>query len=74
MSDTTLMREVRQARGKFASMVATYGLGVFNDSFFRQSAMLLAVPCWLTRTRPMARLSTARASSKSAWHMDTSFA
>ncbi len=43
MTDETLMREVRQARGKFVSMATTYGLGVFNDSFFRQSAMLLAV-------------------------------
>lgn len=35
--------QIREARGKFAAMAATYTLGVFNDSFFRQSAMLLAV-------------------------------
>ncbi len=34
---------IRKARGNFVAMAATYCLGVFNDSFFRQSAMLLAV-------------------------------
>jgi len=34
---------IRKARGRFVAMAATYGLGVFNDSFYRQSAMLLAV-------------------------------
>ncbi len=38
-----LIQQIRQARSKFAAMAATYCLGVFNDSFFRQSAMLIAV-------------------------------
>ncbi|MCD4824593.1 MAG: MFS transporter [Phycisphaerae bacterium] len=37
------VKQITEARGKFAAMVATYGLGVFNDSFFRQSAILLAM-------------------------------
>lgn len=43
MTDERVRRQIRAARSKFAAMAATYGLGVFNDSFFRQSAMLLAV-------------------------------
>ena len=34
--------QVRQARGKFVAMAGSYSLGVFNDSFFRQAAILLA--------------------------------
>ncbi len=37
------MREVRAARTKFLAMAATYFLGVFNDNFFKQAALLLAV-------------------------------
>ena len=41
--DEATQAQIREARGKFVSMAATYGLGVLNDSFFRQAAMLLAV-------------------------------
>jgi len=41
--DEATRLQIRRGRSKFAAMAATYGLGVFNDSFFRQSAMLLAV-------------------------------
>ncbi|MFW6061789.1 MAG: MFS transporter [Planctomycetota bacterium] len=34
--------EIRRAHGRFAAMVVTYGLGVFNDSFYRTAAVLLA--------------------------------
>ncbi len=37
------MKEVRAARTKFLAMAATYFLGVFNDNFFKQAALLLAV-------------------------------
>jgi len=40
---TSLRRQVRQARGKFAAMAASYSLGVFNDQFYKEAAMLLAV-------------------------------
>ena len=43
MTDATVKQQVRRARKKFLAMAGCYGLGVFNDSFFRQSAMLLAV-------------------------------
>jgi MFS family permease len=43
MRDEQTILEIRQARGKFASMLVAYSLGVFNDNFFRQSAMLIAV-------------------------------
>ena len=41
--DPSLTRQVEVARRKFVAMASTYGLGVFNDSFFRQGAMLLAI-------------------------------
>lgn len=41
--DQTTRDRIRYARTRFAAMAATYGLGVFNDSFYRQSAILLAI-------------------------------
>jgi len=43
MSDEAIRRQIREARGKFAAMAGSYSLGVFNDNFFKQAAMLLAV-------------------------------
>ena len=43
MNDVEFRQRVRRARGKFAAMATAYGLGVFNDSLYRQSAMLIAV-------------------------------
>jgi MFS family permease len=40
--DETTRGKIRKARGKFAAMAGAYSLGVFNDNFFRQSAVLLA--------------------------------
>ncbi len=34
---------IRHARGKFACMATAYTLGVFNDNFFKQAALVLAV-------------------------------
>lgn len=39
----TTKNEINTARSKFLSMAATYCLGVFNDNFFKQAALLLAV-------------------------------
>ncbi len=62
------MQEIRSARSRFIAMAATYFLGVFNDNFFKQAALLLAVvaglsglqgkatmlfPCHLSSFRPM---------------------
>ena len=38
-----MRQQIRQARGKFIAMAATYSLGVFNDQFFKQAAFLLAI-------------------------------
>lgn len=43
MSDAAIRRQIREARGNFAAMAVSYSLGVFNDNFFKQAAMLLAV-------------------------------
>ena len=41
MDDETL--QIRKARRKFAAMACTYFLGVFNDNFYKQAALVLAV-------------------------------
>ena len=41
--DDALKQQVGRARGKFIAMASTYCLGVFNDSFYRNGAMLMAV-------------------------------
>ncbi|MBU0482954.1 MAG: MFS transporter [Proteobacteria bacterium] len=40
---------IQSARGKFIAMAATYCLGVFNDNYFKQAAMLVAVSAGLSR-------------------------
>src|SRR5512140_1817175 len=42
-SEMSLKERIRKARGKFAAMAGTYFVGVFNDNFFKQTAMLMAV-------------------------------
>jgi len=34
---------IKKARSKFTAMITAYALGVFNDNYFKQAAMLLAV-------------------------------
>ena len=43
MDDPLIRQQVRSARAKFAAMATSYSLGVFNDNFFKQAAMLLAI-------------------------------
>ena len=43
MTDAADTAQIRQARGKFAAMAASYFLGTFNDNFFKQAVMLLAL-------------------------------
>lgn len=43
MDEATLKERVRAARGKFVAMAATYTFGTFNDNFFKQALMLLAL-------------------------------
>ena len=42
MTDENLKAQIRRARGLFAAMVVAYALGVFNDNFFKQVAVLKA--------------------------------
>jgi MFS family permease len=37
------LEQIRQGRGRFLAMAGTYFMGVFNDSFFKQAALLLAI-------------------------------
>ena len=41
--EETLKAQIKRGRGNFLAMAASYSLGVFNDNFFRQAAMLMAV-------------------------------
>ena len=54
MTDEALKQHIRQARGKFTAMVGTYALGVFNDNFFKQAAILLAISAGLGWLRGLA--------------------
>ncbi len=38
-----MQQEIKKARGRFIAMAVTYFLGVFNDNFFKQAVLLLAV-------------------------------
>ncbi len=48
--------DIRKARGKFLAMAATYCLGVFNDNYFKQAAMLLAVAAGMSRLQGWATM------------------
>ena len=43
VQDETFKERIRRARSKFIPMAVTYALGTFNDNFFRQAILLLAV-------------------------------
>lgn len=48
MRDNASDKEIlRHARGKFACIATSYGLGVFNDNFFKQAALVLFVAAGL---------------------------
>lgn len=42
-TDEDEQAQIRAARKKFVFMASTYSLGVFNDHFFKQSALMIAV-------------------------------
>jgi len=50
------MQEVLAGRSRFIAMAATYFLGVFNDNFFKQAALLLAVAAGLSGLQGMATM------------------
>ena len=41
--ELSLKERIRKGRSKFAAMAGTYFVGVFNDNFFKQAALLMAV-------------------------------
>lgn len=43
MTESAETAQIRQARGNFTAMAASYFLGTFNDNFFKQAVMLLAL-------------------------------
>ncbi|BCL60241.1 MFS transporter [Desulfomarina profundi] len=48
-SNQTEREQVRWARKRFIAMAGTYFLGVFNDNFFKQAILLLAVAAGLNQ-------------------------
>lgn len=54
MQSEELNMQIRQARGKFAAMAMAYFLGVFNDNFFKQAILLLAVAAGMTSMQGLA--------------------
>ncbi len=43
-----MQQEIKKARSRFIAMAVTYFLGVFNDNFFKQAVLLLAVAAGLS--------------------------
>ncbi len=70
----TTKTEIKAARGKFIAMATTYCLGVFNDNFFKQAAMLMAVSAGLSRLQGTATvlfsLPFILCSSYAGWFAD----
>jgi len=54
MSDPAVKAQIRQARGKFAAMAGAYSLGVFNDNFFKEAAIFLALDAGIGEMRGIA--------------------
>ena len=59
MSDLELKVRIRQARGKFAAMAGAYSLGVFNDNFFKEVAIYLAIDAGIGEMRGIAAVMLA---------------
>jgi acyl-[acyl-carrier-protein]-phospholipid O-acyltransferase / long-chain-fatty-acid--[acyl-carrier-protein] ligase len=53
MDSTT---EIKSARAKFIAMAISYCLGVFNDNYFKQAAMLMAVSAGLSHLQGTATI------------------
>jgi len=54
--DQQLASQIKQGRSKFIAMAATYFLGAFNDNFFKQAALLLAVSAGLNQLQGTATI------------------
>lgn len=53
-AEQTEQRQLRWARKRFIAMAGTYFLGVFNDNFFKQAILLLAVAAGLNKIQGFA--------------------
>lgn len=66
--------EIKTARAKFIAMATTYCLGVFNDNYFKQAAMLMAVSVGLSQLQGAATVLFALPfilfSSYAGWFAD----
>ena len=49
MNQTEINTQVKEAKTKFAAMVGAYFFGVFNDNYYKQAAMLIAVTAGLSQ-------------------------
>ena len=54
--DEATLSAIRKGRAKFIAMAVTYFLGVFNDNFFKQAALLLAIAAGLSKLQGDATL------------------
>lgn len=54
--DEQIASQIKQGRSKFIAMAATYYLGAFNDNFFKQAALLLAVSAGLNQLQGTATI------------------
>ncbi len=52
--NTTEKKEIKAARSKFIAMATTYCLGVLNDNYFKQAALLLAVTAGMSHLQGIA--------------------
>ena len=48
MTEGLFDEAIVRARAKFVAMAATFSLGTFNDNFYKQSVLLLAVGAGMT--------------------------
>lgn len=68
--DQATRARIREARGKFAAMAGAYSLGVFNDNFFRQAAILLAAVASKGRIMMLFALPYVLLAPQAGWFAD----
>jgi hypothetical protein len=57
VQEATETHQIRQAQGRFAAMSGAYFLGAFNDNFFKQAVMLMAVAAGQVRFQGVAGMA-----------------
>ncbi len=56
MYSPEVKRQIKKGRANFIAMALTYFMGVFNDNFFKQTALLLSVTAGLTHLQASATM------------------